>query len=134
MSESKLLNTMGKRVRVLRDENGWSQTGMASMLESYGVDVTPSHLSLVEKGKRNVSVDLLVALAKLLETTADYLLMLSDEPHPVSEPIRPDFSPVAKSVARAMDDLPSDEARQACSRLVWTFIEYADKQAVRAQR
>lgn len=131
VSESKLLNTMGKRVRVLRDEKDWSQTGMASMLESYGVNVTPSHLSLVEKGKRNVSVELLVALAKLLDTTADYLLVLSDEPHPVSEPIGPEYSSLAQRAARAIDDLPSDEARETCNRLIWTFFEYVTKQTGR---
>ena len=75
-----MLKSFGRRFQLLRQEKDLSQTAIAAMLQSYGVNITASHLSLVKKNKRNVSIDLLVALARLLETSTDYLLVLMRTP------------------------------------------------------
>ena len=80
--QDEMLRSFGRRFQLLRQEKDLSQTAIAAMLQGYGISITPSHLSLVEKNKRNVSVDLLVALARLLETSTDYLLVLTDDPTP----------------------------------------------------
>ena len=77
-----MLKSFGRRFQLLRQEKDLSQTAIAAMLQGYGITITPSHLSLVEKNKRNVSVDLLVALARLLETSTDYLLVLTRTAQP----------------------------------------------------
>ena len=74
--QDEMLRSFGRRFQLLRQDKDLSQTAIAAMLQGYGISITASHLSLVEKNKRNVSVDLLVALARLLETSTDYLLVL----------------------------------------------------------
>lgn len=82
------------------------------MLRGYGINITPSHLSLVEKNKRNVSVDLLVALARLLETSTDYLLVMTDDPTPPDKrDIVPYLSREADDMAQLMDSLPAETRR-----------------------
>ena len=56
-NQIELLASLGKRLRLLREDRELTQTGIAAMLSSYGVDITPSHLSLVEKNKRNPSAN-----------------------------------------------------------------------------
>ena len=53
--QDEMLRSFGRRLRqLLRQEKDLSQTAIAAMLEGYGIKITPSHLSLVEKNKRNV--------------------------------------------------------------------------------
>ena len=99
--QDEMLRSFGRRFQLLRQEKDLSQTAIAAMLEGYGVSITPSHLSLVEKNKRNVSVELLVALARLLETSTDYLLVLTDNPAPRdSTDVVPYISREADAAAR----------------------------------
>ena len=53
-----------------------NQTELAQNMGRYGNAVTPSYISQIEKGDKIPSVDVLVAMAKALDTSADYLLML----------------------------------------------------------
>ena len=107
-----MLKSFGRRFQLLRQEKDLSQTAIAAMLQSYGITITPSHLSLVEKNKRNVSVDLLVALARLLETSTDYLLVLTDDPSPPDKvDIVPYLSREADDMAQFMDSLPPETRR-----------------------
>ena len=115
-NQIELLASLGKRLRLLREDRELTQTGIAAMLSSYGVDITPSHLSLVEKNKRNPSVELLVGLAKLLETSTDYLLMMTDDPSPTGSAGNGSIAPMyiseeADDIARIMDSLPPETRR-----------------------
>ena len=74
-----LLNTVGKRIRALRVARNWSQLDLVGALRSQGVEVGNSFISQVESGEKRPSVNMLVALAKVLGTTTDFLLMLSNE-------------------------------------------------------
>jgi len=76
MDTSLFFNTSGKRVRLLRQEQDMNQTELAQNMGRYGNAVTPSYISQIEKGDKIPSVDVLVAMAKALDTSADYLLML----------------------------------------------------------
>jgi len=67
------MNTLGLRIAQLRKENGWTQKQLA---EKSNVDNTT--ISSWELGKNDVPTAILVELAKLFDTTTDYLLGLSE--------------------------------------------------------
>ena len=67
------MNILGTRISQLRKENGWTQKQLADMLK---VDNTT--ISSWELGKNDVPTAILIELAKLFDTTTDYLLGLSE--------------------------------------------------------
>lgn len=114
--QDEMLRSFGRRFQLLRQDKDLSQTAIAAMLQGYGISITPSHLSLVEKNKRNVSIDLLVALARLLETSTDYLLVLTDDPSPPDKSdVVPYLSREADDMAQLMDSLPPETRRMLLS-------------------
>lgn len=56
-----VLRRLGRRVAELRKARGWTQEGMAELL-----DVTPRYVQAIEAGGENLSVGSLVRLAKVL--------------------------------------------------------------------
>lgn len=73
-----LLGTLGKRIKALRADRGVSQKDLARMIAT-----AQSHLSEIEAdGVPRVSGDLLARIASALNTTTDYLLLLTDDPQP----------------------------------------------------
>ncbi|MBE5748939.1 MAG: helix-turn-helix transcriptional regulator [Clostridiales bacterium] len=66
-------NVLGLRIAQLRKENGLTQKQLADKLK---VDNTT--ISSWELGKNDVPTAILVELAKLFDTTTDYLLGLTE--------------------------------------------------------
>jgi transcriptional regulator with XRE-family HTH domain len=64
-----LLVQIGKRIRLLRKQKGWTQTDMAVTL-----DMNRGHISDIEQGKREVGVITLQVIARGLGTTMSELL------------------------------------------------------------
>ena len=64
---------MGARIAALRREAGMSQAQLAQALQ-----VSPSAVGMYEQGRREPSADMLLAIARTLNVTVDYLL--SGEP------------------------------------------------------
>ena len=60
---------IGKIIRELRKENGWTQKQLAEML-----NVDNTTISSWELGKNDVPSAIIVQLAKLFDTTSDFLL------------------------------------------------------------
>ena len=60
---------LGKRIRELRKEKGWSQTAFASMC---GID--PSYVSRIENGEMNLRCSVLQTIANTLEISVFSLL------------------------------------------------------------
>ena len=60
---------LGQRIALLRRQAGLSQAELASRL-----DISPSAVGMYEQGRREPSVDTLVALADLFRVSTDYLL------------------------------------------------------------
>jgi transcriptional regulator with XRE-family HTH domain len=61
--------------------------------------VNQYQISRYERGVGNPSVDVLITMARALNTTADYLLGLSSVPHPGAEPDPyPDLTPTERDV------------------------------------
>lgn len=70
----------GDRVRRLRIDMGMTQEDMVARLRALVDAVNQSHLSQVERGERGLTPETLGAVATVLETSADYLIGLTDDP------------------------------------------------------
>ncbi len=90
MTSAAFFDTMGKRIRILRDDRQLSQTDMAVLMGAYGAAVNPSYLSQIEADAKLPRLPVLRAIARVLETTTDYLLLLSDDPLPLVAQTEPD--------------------------------------------
>lgn len=82
MTSAKFFDTTGKRIRILREDRELNQTELARRMAELGVGVDPSYLSQIEGDSKTPRLPVLAAIARALETTTDYLLLLSDEPSP----------------------------------------------------
>lgn len=60
---------LGARIAALRREAGYSQAELAQQLK-----ISPSAMGMYEQGRREPSVDTLVALSRVLQVSTDYLL------------------------------------------------------------
>ena len=60
---------MGARIAALRRDAGWSQAELGKRLQ-----VSASAVGMYEQGRREPSADTLVALARELQVTTDFLL------------------------------------------------------------
>jgi transcriptional regulator with XRE-family HTH domain len=63
------MNTVGNKIRLLREEKGLSQENMAAAL-----DITQSNYARLEKDDDRISVPRLIIIAKTLETTVTELI------------------------------------------------------------
>lgn len=70
----KMLEILGQRLSLLRQEKGLHQRDMAAQL-----DVTLRHYQRMEHGDVNLSATTLCALADYFGVTTDYLLGRSDQ-------------------------------------------------------
>ena len=59
----------GDRIKSLREKKGISQSDLALQLH-----ISQSSVTMIEQGKRPISIDLLLSIADLLETDLDYLV------------------------------------------------------------
>ena len=67
-------NVSGERVRLEREKLNLSQEKLAAKLQLLGLDVTQKAVSRIETGDRVVADYELVALAKALGVSVEYLL------------------------------------------------------------
>lgn len=63
------MNSIGNKIRLLREEKGLSQENLASAL-----DITQSNYARLEKDDNRISVPRLIIIAKTLETTVTELV------------------------------------------------------------
>ena len=66
-----------KRIRDLREDKDLSQTQVAKE-----INVSQRTYSYYENGERTIPPEILVALAKFYNVSADYILEISDNPIP----------------------------------------------------
>ena len=106
------INTLGKRVRLLRQDAGISQKELVQRLANkYGIRISRGYMSQIESQGKIPSSEVIVALAKELGTTTDYLLLLTDNPFPPSDNVEY-MSEEADEVARIVDELPPAKRRE----------------------
>jgi len=69
----KTINSIGERIRKIREELGYTQKKLASEAQ-----VTPAAISQIESSDRSPSVPVLCRLAQALKVSASYILGNSD--------------------------------------------------------
>ena len=65
---------MYKRIRDLREDRDWNQTQVAKLL-----DMSQTGYSKYETGENDIPTAVLIRLAKIYDTSIDYLLGQTDE-------------------------------------------------------
>ena len=84
-----MTNSVGfqvKRFRDRREKLFRSQYKFSDAIkEQEGIEVGQSHISAIERGERQPSLDLLPRLARVLETNTDFLLGLTNDDAPHSD-------------------------------------------------
>ena len=86
---------LGARIAVLRRASGLSQGELAKQLQ-----VSPSAIGMYEQGRREPSVELLIAMADIFGVTLDYLLTGKPEKLPVG------VQDVFRQTDKQLDDRP----------------------------
>ena len=64
------LRIVGLRIKEAREAKGLTQEALASI-----VDLSPTHVSVIERGLKATKLDTFVAIANALEVSADFLLI-----------------------------------------------------------
>lgn len=130
-TSDKILTSTGKRIRALRDGKGWNQARFVEVLENFGSIIGRSSMSQIENDINNPSQDLLINIAKSLNTTTDYLLLLSDDPFPpqttdtqiVIETKGNEERKVIEEIFELIQDYPLDEQRRILDMLRFVVKE-----------
>jgi len=108
-----LLDSLGKRIKALRADRGMSQKDLAKMIST-----AQSHLSEIESDHvPRVSGYLVGRIALSLGTTSDYLLLLTDDPMPLSALREEEVDPQIVSLSRKIRTLPSHLQEQGIAFL-----------------
>tara|TARA_B100000886_G_C20309774_1_gene443333 strand:- start:153 stop:545 length:393 start_codon:yes stop_codon:yes gene_type:complete len=95
---------LGETIKALRNEKRMSMRGLAK-----AVDVTPMHISNIEKGFTTGSSHLIAKIARVLETDVDNLLHIADRVDPeVLDVIQKNIQAVP-SFLRSAKNLSVDE-------------------------
>ena len=68
------LQLIGSRINQKRQQRGLSQAALAELL-----DVSPVHMSDIERGQTNCGITILRNLSEVLEVSADWLLLLDSD-------------------------------------------------------
>ena len=64
------LKAVGLRIKAAREAKNLTQENLAAL-----VDLSPTHISVIERGLKAVRLDKFVAIANALDVSADYLLV-----------------------------------------------------------
>lgn len=64
-----MITLLSKQIETLRKWNGWSQAELAHRLH-----ISPSAIGMYEQGRREPSIEILIALSKEFRVTVDYLV------------------------------------------------------------
>ncbi len=73
ISQLEIIYTISMRIKELREENGLTQQAVANYL-----NVKQNTYSQYENEKRQLSIDVLIKLAKFYKVSTDYILELED--------------------------------------------------------
>ncbi len=66
-----------RRIKDFREDRDWTQQYMANLLH-----ISRSAYSAYENGANAVPIEILIQLARIFETSVDYLLEQTDNPNP----------------------------------------------------
>lgn len=76
------MDTMGDRIRMLREARGWTQDQVAAALTTRGAKISGNAISQWERGiTENIKLKTFLALVEEFGTTADYLVHGPSDPN-----------------------------------------------------
>ena len=104
--------SLGETIKALRDENRLSMRGLAK-----AVDVTPMHISNIEKGFTTGSAELIAKIARVLETDVDSLLHMADRVDPEVVEVIQQNPQAIPSFLRSAKDLSADDWKKMQTNL-----------------
>lgn len=115
-------NTLGKRVRLLRQDLGLNQEELQERMQKLaGVRVGQGYISDIERDKATPSWQVIAGLAKALNTTSDYLMLLTDVSRGQNDHIDT-ITTEAVSAVRIIDSLPVVE-RERLLKVISAYDE-----------
>jgi transcriptional regulator with XRE-family HTH domain len=94
------METIGDRLRHARKDIAGLSLGQVEAYEG----LLPSHLSEMEKGKKNPTTETIRRLASRYAVSADYLLGLTDDPTQAAD--RREWAPIVIEMANNLMELP----------------------------
>ncbi|RJX17674.1 MAG: XRE family transcriptional regulator [Desulforudis sp.] len=116
------------RLRELRKRSPFSAAEVAEKL-----DISVQHLYDLEKGERRLNEDQLRLFADIYLVSTDYVLGLTDDPHPKpGAPVPQKTTKLIDSIMRAKD-LPEENAEQIAEALD-ALIEYHERKLKRRNK
>ena len=86
---------VGKRIKAAREKKNLTQEDLAALVE-----ISPTHMSVIERGAKIPRLDTFVAIANVLEVSADSLLIDVVEHAAVN---------VASELSASIESLPHNE-------------------------
>lgn len=86
---------VGQRIKAAREKKNLTQEDLASL-----IDISPTHISVIERGAKIPRMDTFVAIANVLEVPADSLLV---------DVVNHAAEGVASELSSAIAELPQDE-------------------------
>lgn len=104
-----------EKLKVLREEEGWTQSGLAKAL-----NVSQSTVAQWEAGTRRPTAQAVVAIARMFDTSADFILGLVDEKLRLV-PYYKDLSEREQTFMQAYSQLPG-EKKSAVEEIVRLFL------------
>jgi transcriptional regulator with XRE-family HTH domain len=121
-------STLGAVLRRRREANEWSLVDIAT-----GAGISTAHLSEVERGRKDISTDRLVLLARALETTVGELYMELARELGAGEPLNAvAWEADPRVQLRRMSEALDRDALQAVARFT-TFLAMTDPAPRRRQ-
>lgn len=102
------LKAVGQRIKEAREAKGLTQEELAAM-----VDLSPTHISVIERGQKAARLDTFVEIANALDVSADSLLM---------DVVARSVNGVVNELSENIMKLPSKEQKRVI-RAIKAYIE-----------
>ena len=105
------LKAVGLRIKTAREAKGLTQENLAAL-----VDLSSTHISVIERGTKTVRLDTFVAIANALDVSADTLLV---------DVVTHSVDGLANGLPEAIHTLPPDEQKRLMKALK-AYLEQED--------
>lgn len=97
------LKAVGLRIKQAREAKNLTQENLAAL-----VDLSPTHISVIERGMKTVRLDKFIAIANALDVSADSLLV---------DVVTHSVDGLANGLQEAIRTLPPDEQKRLMKAL-----------------
>lgn len=97
------LKAVGLRIKTAREAKGLTQESLAAL-----VDLSSTHISVIERGMKTIRLDKFVAIANALDVSADSLLV---------DVVTHSVDGLSNGLPKAIRTLPADEQKRLMKAL-----------------